>query len=105
MSLSSRKRVLKQLVWDYLLENPCVDCKQSNPVLLEFDHIKEREKKAAVSKLVQKGYSWKTVSEEIAKCEVRCVTCHRLKTSSERRYFRGDWLAGQEYKGERDESS
>ena len=41
------------------------------------------EKKSPVSTLIYNGHSWKTICEEIDKCEVKCVKCHRLKTLQE----------------------
>lgn len=67
-----------QFTFDYLKEHSCVDCGESDPLVLEFDHI--RDKKDAVSRLVATGCSLDRIKEEIEKCEVRCCNCHRRKT-------------------------
>lgn len=77
----------KQFLWDYLKNNPCVDCGESDPVVLEFDHL--RDKKHGVASM--KTLSRKTILIEIEKCQVRCVNCHRRKTSSERKWFKASY--------------
>lgn len=67
---------------EYLEKHPCVDCGESDILVLDFDHVKE--KKNDVSKLVMGRCSWKIILEEINKCEVRCANCHRRKTLKER---------------------
>ena len=62
----------------YLLEHPCVDCGESDPVVLEFDHL--RDKKFSISEGLQ-GRRWQDVLDEIAKCEVVCANCHRRRTA------------------------
>src|ERR1700676_4030232 len=64
----------------YLQDHPCVDCGLANPLLLEFDHV-SGTKRAAVSTLVRGSATIRTILEEIAKCEVRCANCHRLRTA------------------------
>ncbi len=70
---------IRQLVWEYLNSHPCVDCGEKDPIVLEFDHI--RDKKSNISELT-KDASLNKVVEEIAKCEVRCANCHRRKTAN-----------------------
>lgn len=66
-----------QIMWDYLKENPCIDCGESDPVVLEFDH--KGDKDYNVSEM--HTYSVQRLKEEIIKCDVRCANCHRRKTA------------------------
>lgn len=69
-------------VYTYLAEHPCVDCSESDPAVLEFDHI--GAKRRDLSLMTRAGYAWTTIQAEIAKCVVRCGNCHRRKTARER---------------------
>jgi len=87
----NKKRMIAEAqayIWDYLSTHPCVDCGESNPVVLEFDHVRGRKKKA-VGDLARQGYSIEAIQKEISKCVVRCANCHRVKTHKERGWFRG----------------
>ena len=78
---------LRELKLTYLLDHPCIDCGESNPIVLEFDHIKGT-KEANVSQLIWSAGARPTrFQREIAKCVVRCVNCHRRKTA----HARGSW--------------
>lgn len=68
-------------VFRYLLSNSCTDCGENDPVVLEFDHVRG-EKRKNVSELVEKC-AWKSVADEIKKCEVVCRNCHRLRTAEQ----------------------
>jgi hypothetical protein len=70
---------LRSRVRDYLLDHPCVDCGETDPGVLDFDHL--RDKRADLSTLVLSAVSWGAVEAEIAKCEVRCANCHRSRTA------------------------
>ena len=69
---------------NYLKTNPCVDCGETDIIVLEFDHI--RDKDFNLSDAARNGVGIKKLKDEIAKCEVRCANCHRKKT-----YERGGW--------------
>jgi hypothetical protein len=78
MALRNRNRAF---VREYLAEHPCVDCGESDPIVLEFDHVRG-EKSFNVSYGVIKNYSLKRLAEEIAKCDIRCANCHRRVTAT-----------------------
>lgn len=68
----------RELLLEYLHSHPCVDCGNNNPLVLHFDHLKD--KKYNISRMMG-TYSWNTVLKEIEKCEVRCANCHMIKTA------------------------
>jgi len=70
------KMLFKEIVFGYLLEHPCVDCRLSDIRVLEFDHL--RDKKFCIGSM--REHSVDSIINEIAKCEVRCANCHRIKT-------------------------
>ncbi len=74
----NRKKLLA-----YLLEHPCVDCGESDPVVLEFDHVRG-EKRFTIARAVSGSTrSWKLIKIEIDKCEVRCANCHVRRTAKQ----------------------
>jgi hypothetical protein len=66
----------------HLAENPCVDCGEADPNLLDFDHIDPSTKVLAVAELIRQGRE-ADVRIEVAKCEIRCANCHRRRTARE----------------------
>jgi len=57
---------------------PCMDCGQSYPwFVMDLDHVRGT-KRAAVSRL--RHFNPKVILAEIAKCDVVCSNCHRLRT-------------------------
>ena len=84
--LEHRKETRKQLV-EYLKAHPCVVCGESDPVVLQFDHIDPSTKKASVSRLMSGTRKWETILKEIEKCQVLCANCHARKTYSQLSYW------------------
>lgn len=72
----------RRYVFDYLLSHPCVDCNETNPIVLQFDHV-QGVKDKSISVLVTTDCSLDRIKDEIAKCEVRCANCHQIKTAKE----------------------
>ena len=73
------------LLLEYFRTHHCVDCGESDPLVLEFDHVRG-QKIRAIQDMVNRGYRWQTIAQEIDKCEVRCANCHRRKTAKEFSY-------------------
>ena len=76
-------RAHRTLIHTYLLSHPCVDCGETDPIVLDFDHVRGK-KLAEVSKLIANGHRWERIQEEIDKCEVRCANDHRRVTALRR---------------------
>jgi hypothetical protein len=71
--------VVQAHVLRYLVEHPCTDCGEHDPVVLEFDHV--GEKTATIARLVSDGAELGILADEISRCEVVCVNCHRRRTA------------------------
>ena len=63
-------------------DQPCSDCgERFDPCAMDFDHVRG-VKVAAVSELVRAGAKPDVIRREIAKCEVVCSNCHRIRTQA-----------------------
>ena len=72
----------KRLMREYLEDRGCVDCGNTNPIVLEFDHVRGW-KRYDVSVMLNGGFAWTRILEEVAKCEIRCANCHRIRTAAQ----------------------
>lgn len=75
----------QQYVYEYLSKHPCADCNEADIVVLEFDHL--RDKEFNVCKGIKAGYSLQRIKNEIEKCEVVCANCHKRRTAQ-----RAGWI-------------
>lgn len=93
---SKRDKQIKKKAEEYLTENmtkireylkshPCTDCGESDPIVLQFDHLSG--KRANISMIVR-SWKWETVKEEIGKCEVRCANCHMRRTAKQLGWYK-----------------
>ena len=55
----------------------CRYCGLDDHRVLEFHHVEEKDKE--VGRMVNTGYSWKTITKEIKKCIPLCSNCHRIE--------------------------
>jgi 5-methylcytosine-specific restriction endonuclease McrA len=88
-TIKRKKKVIfenRKLLYDYYFSHPCIDCGEKDPMVLELDHIKDKD--MAVSKAVGRGWSKERILAEIAKCEVRCANCHRRKTAKQQGWYK-----------------
>lgn len=75
----SRRKTHREKLNALKLEKGCVDCGyRMNPVALQFDHMDRSKKRFILGHSLL--YSWDTILEEVAKCEIRCANCHAIKT-------------------------
>ncbi len=80
-----KRDVLRRWVYDLKNTTACTDCKIQYPYYVtDFDHIENNGIKInTVSKMINSG-SIRQVKEEIAKCELVCSNCHRIRTHNRR---------------------
>ena len=81
-----RRAHLREYVRDYLLSHPCVDCGESDIVVLDFDHVRGN-KRNGISNMIRLDVSLELLIAEIQKCEVRCANCHRRRTARQNNWW------------------
>lgn len=84
---STRKRTIQAQVFnEYKEQQGCIDCGESYPYwMLEFDHLPGHKKVGNPYQLARE-FSLAKGWEEIAKCDVVCANCHKIRT-----YTRNPW--------------
>jgi hypothetical protein len=86
--LVARRKAAREYV-NSLKNNPCSDCGNIfHPVAMDFDHrpgeIKYGGKSGGVARLVTNAASKEKIDKEIAKCDLVCANCHRIRTAKQR---------------------
>ena len=66
------------LLLEFFETHACVDCGETDPLVLEFDH--RGDKLFGVSNGLR-DRAWVAVLAEMAKCDVVCANCHRRRTA------------------------
>ena len=87
---NNAKKAEKQAYSDHRkLESGCVDCgtRKPYPEMYDFDHMPGTAKVRSIAACLTSGTLEQMIAE-IAKCEVVCANCHRIRT---RRRPHGGW--------------
>ena len=73
--------VIRRLQEEY--SKPCEFCRRNN-VRKQFDHINMFSKVNCVGIMVENGINSTEIIQEIDKCQIVCIECHRKITAYER---------------------
>lgn len=83
---SAIKRDERRLVYAVYKNGPCVDCKLTFPSeCMDHDHVRGK-KSFNVSLWVGSRRSLNVLKEELAKCDLVCSNCHRIRTKQRNQY-------------------
>lgn len=84
--VAKRKQTLSEAIDAIKARTPCADCgNKFHPCAMDFDHLDATQKIADVSRLRSMNVNMKRILDEIAKCELVCANCHRIRTYNRHR--------------------
>lgn len=64
-----------------LKDKPCADCGGVfPPECMDFDHRDRKTKRMSVGLMISQRSSKDAILEEVAKCDLVCANCHRIRT-------------------------
>lgn len=79
---TARKQELLAYIQAIKLSRGCTDCGyRDHPAALEFDHLPGHVKLYRLA-VMAAGSTIAKIDAEIAKCEVVCANCHRVRTAN-----------------------
>lgn len=76
----------KREFFTWLRDQKCVDCGNDDLRVLEFDHRNPESKSGNISRMLTEASSAK-LEEEMAKCDIVCANCHRIRTAERGNYY------------------
>ena len=82
--LNANRREPRRVIINEAKRSGCVDCGIKNdehPEIFDFDHLPGVEKSHSMAAFAVSG-SMDALREEMAKCEVVCANCHRIRTNT-----------------------
>ena len=86
MVLAKRKRRYKEIRVKIVShkKQPCMDCGVEYPsYVMDLDHRRGVKKLIVPAEICRMGWSDTKIETELAKCDVVCANCHRIRTFSE----------------------
>lgn len=80
---NTRSKLLLEI--QELKNKPCMDCGGIfPPYVMDFDHRDPKQKIGTISRFRMCNYSREKIFAEIAKCDLVCSNCHRIRTFREK---------------------
>lgn len=79
---NARMRETNRLkLWNLLIKSKCNTCGESDPLVLQFDHL--GNKTHNIARMISASYGWPSIQREIDKCQILCANCHIRKTAKD----------------------
>lgn len=82
------KANLKAQMLEYLRDKSCTNCGVSDIRVLEFDHIDPSKKSFSIARGIGSALSWASILAEIAKCQILCANCHKIRTANQQGWYK-----------------
>lgn len=80
-----RAHKFKKSFVDKIKSKPCADCgKIYPPIVMDFDHRIDSEKIREIARMITGNWSLENIQREMAKCDIVCANCHRIRTFNKR---------------------
>lgn len=76
----------RRRLFEYLRGKTCVDCGEDRIPALQFDHV-NGDKDRPIATMVADRCCWERILAEIEKCEIRCASCHAVRTAKEHGWY------------------
>jgi hypothetical protein len=75
------RRIAVNRAWvETIKAEPCTDCGVCYPpCVMDFDHVRGK-KSANISRMLSRDVGGNAIADEIAKCDLVCSNCHRIRT-------------------------
>lgn len=89
--INLHKKYISNLVKRWKMYKGCANCgfKAEHSCQLDLDHIVPKGSKGNDRQAINTGWSKARLKKELAKCQVLCANCHRLKTYKDGTMFGG----------------
>jgi hypothetical protein len=87
---AAERRCNREQLVAYLRGHPCIDCGETDPVVLQFDHDDRTIKSCNVGDLLRSRVPWARILTEIEKCSVRCANDHQRRTAEQFGWYKLD---------------
>lgn len=70
----------RQKMKEFLSDKSCMDCGNTDWRVFEFDHRDPSIKEFNIGDRLRTKGSFESCAEEIAKCDIVCANCHKIRT-------------------------